>query len=102
MELKEFIKEALLQIGDGITDAIESSKDSGLCINPATDMKAGEQTIKFSIMVETSSKGGINIKIAEGGCSTNNVNRIDFEVKAILPCTEDTRYKKDKPVRTPS
>lgn len=102
MELKEFIKETLLQIRDGISDAIENSKDSGLSINPATNMKADVQTIKFSVMVETSNKGGINIKIAEGGYSTNSVNRIEFEVKAILPCTEDVRYKKDRPVRASS
>lgn len=64
-------------------------------------MKPDIQAIKFSVMVETSSKGGVNMKIADLEGSINNVNRIEFEVKMSLPCTEDLRSSLEPPKRRP-
>ncbi len=99
MELNEFVKETLVQIAEGVKKAIDATDGEGFSINPAKDMKADVEVIKFNVLVETSSKGGMNIKIAEAGCSTNNVNRIEFEVKMTLPCTNDLRYSTEAPKR---
>lgn len=100
MELNEFVKETLIQIADGVKKAIDETKDEEFNINPAREMKPDVQVVKFSVMVETSTKGGINIKIADAGASTSNVNRVEFDIKMTLPCTEDMRFYKETPKRT--
>ena len=108
MELKDFIKETLIQINEGVIEAQNSIKDSGALINPqgfhqGENLKigyAGEyqhvQKVKLSVavnVVENSEmKGGVGmISVFSLGLSgkvsdVNTVtNRIEFEVPISLP-----------------
>jgi hypothetical protein len=108
MELKDFIKQSLIQITDGVKEAQENIKDSGAYINPE-GFHAGEnlrhgynkeyrhvQKVKMSIavnVVENSElKGGAGIiSVISLGLSgkitdvNSTTNRLEFEIPISLP-----------------
>ena len=106
MELKEFITQTLININQGIIDAQEQTKDSGLIINPKNFRKRGDNTyeqyggnpaqvqdIEFNIVVNVAE--GNNAKIAvgvvtgilSGGASNTNQNNNSTQttIKFNLP-----------------
>lgn len=108
MELKDFIKQTLIDITKGVSEAQEEIKDSGAYINPEGLHHQGNvrpgyngeyrhvQQIKLSVgvnAVENSEmKGGIGvISVFSAGLSgkisdANTVtNRIEFEIPISLP-----------------
>ncbi|SRX75642.1 hypothetical protein [Aequorivita antarctica] len=108
MDLKDFIKQTLIQITDGVKDAQEYIKDSGAYINPegfhdGENLKSGYrgeyrhvQKVKLSVavnVVENSElKGGVGIiSVFSAGVSSkvsdvNTIkNRIEFEIPISLP-----------------
>ncbi|TKB43975.1 hypothetical protein [Thalassotalea mangrovi] len=116
MELKEFVKETLIQISAGIKDAQEEIRNSGGVVNPAHREKA-ENTgdshfgvlpngqniflVDFDVSVtvveeaETDAKAKLNVAslltLSAGGDSAKSskaINNISFKVPLALP-TDD-------------
>jgi len=112
MELKDFVKETLSQIIDGVMSAQEYVADKGAKINPTFPPfgrdKVGEalydektrtfsQNIKFDVAVTVSegakTKGGIGIFVGEIGigaqgqstASNQSMSRISFSVPVVFP-----------------
>lgn len=107
MELKEFITSTLIQIQEGVQEAIKITQDKGLngVINPIwgtiNDNSAHRQNIQFDVAVTVADKNngsaqaGVkgSIKIVEfslGGSGEktvekSNVNRIQFTIPIIPP-----------------
>lgn len=112
MELKEFIRETLIQITNGVIEAQQTLKDTGCYINPEgyhlkEQIKPGYdkeyrhvQKIKMSISVNViegnENKAGIGVfsSILNAGVSAKNsdtnstTNRIEFEIPISLPVME--------------
>ncbi len=112
MELKEFIKETLVQISMGVLEAQNELKDTGCIINPlgfqtssgnpiikngvSNDYRLIQQ-IKMSVAVnvteQSGSKQGIGIvaSIIQAGSNqaqediNSKTNRIEFEIPISLP-----------------
>lgn len=108
MELKEFIKQTLVQITNGVVEAQESIKNTGCYINPegfhtGEQVKPGfnkeyrhVQKIKLSIAVtveennETGKGVGVSSILVAGISTKNNntntsTNHIEFEIPISLP-----------------
>lgn len=112
MELKDFVKETLSQIIDGVMSAQEYVADKGAKINPTFPSlyrnKGGEalydentstfsQHVKFDVGVTvsegTKTKGGIGIFVGEIGigaqgqsnASNQSMSRISFSVPILFP-----------------
>jgi len=113
MELKDFVKETLSQIIEGIAAAQEVAKESGGQVNPAgvgkTMSKAGAyyymeggtevvvETVEFDIVVSAtegeSARGGAGIFVGglgvgaqgQADSSQQSTNRIKFVVPITLP-----------------
>ncbi|PHS72712.1 MAG: hypothetical protein COB22_03795 [Cycloclasticus sp.] len=113
MELKEFVKETLTQISEGVQDSLASVRDSGGYVNPATrastkttddshfaSMTHGRNVflISFDVAVtveeESGKDGHAKLKVASvfsagGGGSKSNksssTNHISFKVPLALP-----------------
>jgi hypothetical protein len=106
MELKEFITQTLININQGIIDAQEQTKNSGILINPKNIRKrdsgvydeysgypAAIQEIEFNVVVNVTE--GKDSKIAvgaftgmlSGGVSNTNQNNNSTQttIKFILP-----------------
>jgi hypothetical protein len=115
MELKDFIKETLVQITNGVVEAQDLIKDTGCYINPEGRYKdeivetgyGGEyrsiQKVKMSIAINVienqKTKAGLGVvsAILTAGASTTNsdsnsvTNRIEFEIPISLPITNVTK-----------
>lgn len=110
MELKDFIRETLIQITNGVIEAQEFVKGTGCYINPegfnldSSQIKSGfnkqyrsVQKIKLSIAINvlenTEKKAGIGVMAAflSAGTSSKNsdsnstLNHIEFEIPISLP-----------------
>lgn len=106
MELKEFVKETILQITDGVLEASSICKEKGVMVNPL--MKGGEgmaftQTndtasiIKFKVILcksdDTSTQNGIGVFLAnfgvgttEKGCLQNSsMTSLEFSLPVEFP-----------------
>lgn len=95
MELKEFIRNSLTQIADGVQAAINDSKDKGYLINPSVAKVGTTYTVHFDLAVESAKEGKADIKILNGGLSEKNVNRLSFDVNMTFPTSGTSR----KPIR---
>lgn len=108
MELKEFIKTAITDITDAVSE-LQAELDNGAIVNPAlphpisngsVDVGSGNQPIQkleFDVALTTSeataidggAKGGIAIFAAKLGTSqqaqVQNVSRMKFTVPVVLP-----------------
>lgn len=88
MELQEFIKEALIQISNGILDAGNSCQERGITINPLT--KGGEgititlqnnfaSIVKFKVVLchsnDTSNKNGIGLFLSGIGVGVSSEDK---------------------------
>lgn len=115
MELKDFIKETLVQITNGVVEAQVAIKDSGCLINPegyytGEQVKTGYnqeyrhvQKVKMSIainVIENSEKkaglGVVSGLFSAGATAKNSdtntiTNRIDFEIPISLPVMESEK-----------
>ena len=108
MELKEFIKTAIADITDAVSE-LQSELDNGAIVNPALPHPVGSgsvdagmgnqqiQKLEFDValtIAETSSidggaKGGIAVFSAKMGTSqqSQNVSRLSFTVPVALPAS---------------
>lgn len=117
MELKDFIRETLVQITTGVKEAQEIIKDTGCFINPegfhtGENVRSGfdkeyrhVQKVKMSIainVIENSEKKvglGVVTAILSAGISTKNndlnstTNHIEFDIPISLPVMD---VKNDK------
>ena len=108
MELKEFIKTAITDITDAVSE-LQSELNNGAIVNPAIphpisngsiDTGAGNQpiqSVEFDVALTTSeaasvdgnAKGGITVFSAKVGTSqqaqSQNVSRLTFIVPVVLP-----------------
>lgn len=88
MELKEFINNTLMQIAEGVQEAIDNSKGKGFQVSQ-TDNEFGRScSIHFDIAVESEAEGNAGIKVVGGGISKRSANRISFDLTMILPCPQ--------------
>lgn len=114
MELKQYVKETLLQIIDGVKEAQTDALDKGAIINPV-NIKGGSATdlyisvnnknvcvnnIDFEVEVsttdETNTSTGVGIYVAGLGLGTKNndkgrnlaTNKLAFSILATLPTIE--------------
>ena len=97
MELKDFVKESLNEIAEGIIDAISYSDGKGYMINPVIRNTGKPTNIRFKVSVQTGTDGGVNIKIADISSSTSSVSTLEFEVPMLLPSTVDERREIKRP-----
>lgn len=109
MELKDFIRETLVQITNGVIEAQEIIKETGCYINPK-GFHTGEQvrsgydkeyrhvqkvkmSIAISVIENNEKKAGLGVvsAILTAGASTKNndtnsvTNRIEFDIPLSLP-----------------
>lgn len=103
MELKDFIKGAIKDISEAITELNEEMGDSGLRVNPIVDNPMDNvkyatdgrivQDIDFNLQVSASEKtdtgGGVSINVLKAGVNnaTDNatVSTIHFQIAVTLP-----------------
>jgi hypothetical protein len=104
MEIKEFIKETLVEVQQGVQEAINTCKESSTngVINPvwgnANDVNSSHiKEVKFDIAVTVLDKSSDNIKggikvmgidLGGGrteGQETGNVSRIQFSIPIVPP-----------------
>ena len=100
MELREFVKESLTQIIDGVRDAQQHAAGQGARVNPPPAQDNLPKTIEpvdFDIAVITSERQGgqVGVGIFVGGIgiggreqneiSDNVTSRIQFSVQVELP-----------------
>lgn len=117
MELKEYITESLVQITEGISDAMKRLEGTGVIINPkATFYSNGqfwigkeqdlgaierrvqlvEMNITTTVTDATEGRGGAKINVGilnlGGGVkdtgSEQNTNTIKFTIPICFPCTD--------------
>lgn len=74
MEIKDFIKEALLQIVDGVTSANDELKSKGAYI--PTNNVAGE---------------GVLITVVQNGKGTKNHIKVDFDLAVVLSMADSKK-----------
>lgn len=119
MELKEFIKETLLQIVIGVKDAQEASAKYGAAINPAI-IKKGDvmttrigdedrtvQNVSFEVALASSSgesvNKGVGVMLASIGAGINKnkddksstTTGIKFTIPVVLPSTDNNNSPVD-------
>jgi len=114
MDIKDFVKEALLQITAGVKDAQEQVRDSGGYVNPSVVasapgkaemahfalMESGQNVflVDFDVAVSVaeSTEGGAGAKLAvaslfslqaggKAGATSESTSRIKFKVPLALP-----------------
>ena len=89
MQLKDSVKQTLLDITSGVTEA---QQEAFLHIAPGTvegRVMTEPQIVKFDVSVTTSAEAGGGISVwsalsAKAGASAENTNRISFEVPVYL------------------
>ena len=103
MELKDFIKTAIKDISDAVTELNEEMSDNNLIVNPIPDNHESGmvytedgrwvQRIDFDLSVATSEKteagGGVKIHVIKAGLnnetSTESTNSLHFHITVALP-----------------
>lgn len=109
MELKDFIAQTLIQIQQGVKEAIDKTKSNSTqrgYINPVWQGAVSDtdiQKVKFDVAVtvadKTSGGGNAGIKVAGivdlGGGKTastesSSISRVQFEVPIITPHSDPT------------
>jgi hypothetical protein len=120
MDLKEFVKETLVQITSGVRDAQGEVRSLGGIVNPATLTRtdgAGSYfstiddvhhvfLVDFDVAISVTESAGTNagaklnvatfLTLGAGGQSANSsaaTNRLTFKVPLALPLDEPTRSK---------
>ena len=117
MELKDYISETLVQISEGIIDAMKKLEGSGVIINPNTTFYSDgqfwigkqnehgpverwvqqvEMNVTTTVVESTEGNGGakINVGILNVGAglkengSEQNTNSVKFTIPVCLPCTD--------------
>ena len=120
MDLKEFVKETLIQISSGVKEAQDEVRKIGGVVNPATLSSTNVSgayfstiddmhhvfLVDFDVAVAVSENTGTNaqaklnvatfISLGAGGQSANasaTTNRLSFKVPLAFPLDETTRAK---------
>ncbi|MBN8716747.1 MAG: hypothetical protein J0H95_07200 [Xanthomonadales bacterium] len=120
MDLKEFVKETIVQIASGVREAQEAVRPLGAIVNPASLAPApggGSYfatiqdmhhvfLVDFDVAVSVSETAGTNasaklnvatlLSLGAGGQSGNSTaatNRLSFKVPLALPLDEPTRAR---------
>lgn len=120
MELKEFVKETLLQITEGVKEAQEAVKEYGAAVNPMQYQKSADSTnaklnneyypvqnIDFEVALTSSNDGGTkkgigvllgNLSIGANKSEDNKtmaVTNIRFSVPIVLPADNTGNDKRN-------
>ncbi len=105
MELREFVKQTLLQVVQGVSDAQEGLSPTARAKNARITpegFRSARQLVEFDVVVSTtdaeSEKAGAGIFVGpfalgakgEDARATSNVSRIKFQVPVALPTTPTT------------
>jgi len=85
MELKEFIKTAITDITEAVSE-LQEELGSGVVINPSLD-KTRQCSIHFDLSVESSKEGCADIKVISGGMSERSSNKISFDIAISMPAS---------------
>ena len=103
MELKEFIKAAVKDISDAVTELNEEMKDTGLLVNPVPEASKGEsetvfdgrviQRIDFNVSVassdNTKKEGELKVYVANAGINSQSgsetATSLSFHLTVALP-----------------
>lgn len=110
MELKDFIKETLIQIVDGIKESQSVIEEKGALVAPEGYICNGKgnfddftcvESIDFEVTIEAKEKGGSNggiktpiIEVLVGkSTSTGNYNKISFSVPIVYPRMKAKGFK---------
>lgn len=109
MNLRDFVKETLCEIAEGVEQANATLKSTGACVNPCkTTRRAGEHSkltpllheIEFDVAVTAEegkeTKGGIGIMVGSLGlgsqgrseASGSTHSRVKFTIPMLLPNPE--------------
>jgi len=111
MNLREFVKESLVQIVGGVNDAVNELQESGAVVNPRrragppSQMHRGSATpiqdIEFDVAVtigstaETTGGGSFGLQVfsigakSSSGTDSQSVSRIRFSVPLALPARDE-------------
>ncbi|RKE03453.1 MULTISPECIES: hypothetical protein [Marinifilum] len=104
MELKDFIKNSLVEIVNGVREAQEATKELGATVSPEINRRATTvsseniRTVEFNVAVTTTdeAKAGAGIKVASilkvGGDVkeiNSSVSTIRFEIPIVLPLCQE-------------
>ena len=89
MELKDFIKTAISDITNAVSE-LQSELKNGAVINPSMSNTAS-CLIHFDLSVESSKEGSADIKIASGNVSHATTNRISFDLTIGIPASGGTK-----------
>ena len=84
MNLKDFVKDSILEIAEGVNDAIKDQEKYGIVINPAGADRSVER-IHFLVNVFTETEGKACIKVAGIDKSKAVTQQIDFNVNIQMP-----------------
>lgn len=84
MELKEFVKNTLTQIAEGVQEAINEADGKGYVVSPTLGT-GKECTIHFDLAIESEQDGRANIKVLSGNVKERIANRVTFDVGMVLP-----------------
>lgn len=120
MDLKDFVKEALVQISTGVKDAQSAVRDLGGVVNPATypsssaggayfgNYEDGQHIflVDFDVAVSVTENSGTNaeakLKVAsflslgaggESSAQNETTNRLTFKVPLALPVDKQSQDK---------
>lgn len=88
MKLKDFIRESLTDIAQGIREAQEQS--SGCIVNPTTG-RGTTHSVHFDLTVQTDTEGKAGISVLSAGMSEKTCNRITFDVNLYLESPANER-----------
>lgn len=118
MELKDFVKQALVEITEGVKEAQDECSEYGALINPRYSSKSQDSTVnvkggvaklsmvKFNVAVTSTMEKGSTTKIGVlfsaigiGNDRVNNdlmqsANIIQFEVPVVFPIIDDNKLEK--------
>ena len=96
MKLREYVTKTLVDVTEGVLDA---QKQAPLAIAPG--MVEGTkitipQNVSFEVMITTNKEGGGEISVlslgAKGGMSSQNVNKIAFQVPVYFNSKNSFEY----------
>lgn len=90
MELKEFIKTAITDITEAVSELQEELKNV-VYINPSIT-GTSQCSVHFDLSVESSKEGGADIKVLSGSMSERDTNRISFDIAISMPVSGKTKH----------
>lgn len=103
MELKDFVKNAILDIVNGVKEAQEEDTSGAMIVTPQYRPFGQNEAVRFDIAIEDISKdsSGGKIGVSAGGLLKGNIggenatgktesSRIQFEIHICFPCSKQS------------